>query len=427
MHQGWRDAVLVVAAAPLAYYVTAIIAAARFVRRERRRMPTAYTPPVSLLKPVKGVDFASYENFSSFCRQNYPEYEILFAANDENDPAVPLIRRLATEYPALHIRLITGAPQIGANKKVNNLIALAREARHDILVLTDGYVRVGPNYLREVVAPFADAKTGAVTSFYRGIAEKSLGAELEAIGASSDFFAGVLVANWMEGMTFALGASVVTTKQWVRKIGGFEAIANMHSDDYELGHRIAKAGGEVLLSRESVWTMYPAQSPSGFWNHQCAGRAPCATMRSGFRTRGSIFTHGLPWAVLAAMIAPAKWIAASYLLAYLVLRLVMAWTVAVCGALATTSLRRKPGSCRFRRHLFRRLASQLRLQPHPLGVANNSRWRKANGSGGRKTGASKTRPTPRHRILVGTAPLCPNLPGRQQFTCLGLNPSPPPR
>ena len=181
-------------------------------------MPPAYTPPVSLLKPIKGVDFGSFENFSSFCHQNYPKYEILFATNDENDPAVPLIRRLEAKYPALHIRLITGAPQIGANKKVNNLIALAREAHHDILVLTDGDVRVGPNYLREVVAPFADAKTGAVTSFYRGITQKSLGAELEAIGASSDFFAGVLVANWMEGMTFALGASVVTTKQWVKPL-----------------------------------------------------------------------------------------------------------------------------------------------------------------------------------------------------------------
>src|ERR1700736_2139232 len=232
MHASWRDAVLVVAAAPLAYYITAIIAAVRFFRRERARPLSSYAPSVSLLKPVKGVDFASYENFSSFCHQDYPDYEILFAVNDHSDPAVPLIRRLAAEFPERHIRLIAGAAQIGANKKVNNLIALAGEARHNILVLTDGDVRVGPHYLREVVAPFWDAKTGAVTSFYRGLAEKSIGAELELIGASSDFFAGVLVAEWKEGMTFALGASIATTKQWVSKIGGFEAIADMHSDDY---------------------------------------------------------------------------------------------------------------------------------------------------------------------------------------------------
>src|SRR6267154_1439177 len=253
----WRDAVLLLALAPLVYYALATLATLRFFGRERARQLPNFTPPVSVLKPVLGVDFGSYENFASFCRQDYPDYEILFAVNDDGDPAVPLIRRLAAQFPERAIRLITGAADIGANRKVNNLIALAREAHHEILVLTDGDVRVGPNYLREVIAPFADATTGAVTSFYRGIAEKSLGAELEGIGASSDFFAGVLVAEWMEGMKFALGASIVTTKQWVAKIGGFEAIANMHSDDYELGCRIAKAGGQVILSREPVWTMYP--------------------------------------------------------------------------------------------------------------------------------------------------------------------------
>jgi ceramide glucosyltransferase len=294
---------------------------------------------VSLLKPVKGVDFASYENFLSFCRQDYPDYEILFAVNDEADPAAPLIRRLAADFPERHIRLIVGAEQVGANKKVNNLIGLEREARHDVLVLTDGDVRVTPKYLREVVAPFADAKVGGVTSFYRGITEKSFGAELEAIGTSSDFFAGVLVAEWMEGMTFALGASIVTTKQWVARIGGFAAIANMHSDDYELGHRIAKAGGEVLLSREPVWTMYPAQSARGFWDHQVRWARTVRLCRP-VAYMGVIFTHGLPWAVLAAFVAPTWWIAVGYLLAYLILRLVMAWTVGVWGV-GDDVLRRK--------------------------------------------------------------------------------------
>jgi ceramide glucosyltransferase len=341
MHTGWKDAVLLVAAAPLAYYVTAIIAALRFFRSERSRTRTLppYAPPVSLLKPVKGVDFASYENFSSFCRQDYPDYEILFAANDGNDLAVPLIQRLAAEFPRRGIRLITGAAQVGANRKVNNLIGLAREARHEILVLTDGDVRVRPNYLLEVIAPFADTTTGAVTSFYRGIAEKSLGAELEAIGASSDFFAGVLVAKWMEGMKFALGASIVTTRQWVAKIGGFEAIANMHSDDYELGRRIEKAGGQVLLSREPVWTMYPAQTARGFWNHQVRWARTVRLCRP-ISYLGLIFTQGLPWVLLAAAIAPAKWIAAAYLLSYLVLRLAMAWTVGVWGV-GDEVLRRK--------------------------------------------------------------------------------------
>src|SRR5260370_30785569 len=167
---------------------------------------------------------------------------------------------------------------------------------------------------------------GGVTSFYAGSAERNLGAELEAVGASSDFFAGVLMANWMEGMTFGLGACIVTTKHWVGKIGGFEAIADMHSDDYERGHRIAKAGGRVLLSRETVWTMYPDQTARGFWDHQVRWARTVRLCRT-LSYVGLIFTHGLPWALVAALVAPAKWIAAAYLVAYAIFRLGMAWAV----------------------------------------------------------------------------------------------------
>src|SRR6266404_3082362 len=335
----WRFFVLVLAATPLAYYIAATIAALRFFLRERGREIASYAPAVSLLKPVRGVDFGSYENFASFCTQEYAEYEILFGVVDDTDPAVPLIQRLMTDFPQRRIRLFIGAERIGANRKVNMLARLAREAQHEILVLTDGDIRVTPAYLREVAAPFADGRVGAVTSFYRSIAEKNLGAEMEAIGAASDFFAGVLMANWMEGITFGLGASIVTAKEWVAKIGGFAAIADMHSDDYELGHRIAKAGGKVLLSREAVWTMYPAQTARGFWQHQ-ARWARTVRLCRPLSFAGLIFTHGLPWALLAALLAPAPWISAAYLLAYFVLRLTMAWTVGVWGVRDDVSRRK---------------------------------------------------------------------------------------
>ena len=336
---GWRFFVLVVAAAPLAYYILATFAALRFFLRERARKFAPYAPAVSLLKPVRGVDFGSYENFASFCKQKYPEYEILFGVGDSSDPAVPLIQRLIAEFPQRRISLFVGAERIGSNRKVNMQARLAREARHDVLVLTDGDIRVSPTYLREVVAPLADERVGAVTSFYRGIAEKNLGAELEAIGAASDFFAGVLMANWTEGITFGLGASIVTTREWLATIGGFAAIADMHSDDYELGHRIANAGGKILLSRESVWTMYPAQTARGFWQHQVRWLRTVRVCRP-LSFAGLIFTHGLPWALLAALLAPAPWIATAYLIGYLVLRLTMAWTVGVWGV-ADDVVRRK--------------------------------------------------------------------------------------
>jgi ceramide glucosyltransferase len=326
----WRDAVLVLAAAPLLYYVLATLAALRFFRREPAQQFPEYTPPVSLLKPVCGLDFGSYENFASFCRLEYPAYEILFAVNDERDPAVPVIQRIIADFPERRIRLLVGAEQIGTNRKVNNLARLALEAQHEVLVLTDGDVRVGSRYLREVVAPLADQKTGAVTSFYRGIAERNLWAEIEAVGVSSDFFAGVLMAGWTEGIRFALGASIATTTEWLGKMGGFKAIADTLADDYELGRRIATAGGEVILSQETVWTMYPAETVRGFWNHQLRWARTIRLCRP-FSYVGLLFTQGLPWVLLAAMIAPAAWVATAYLLAYLILRLAMAWTVGVWG------------------------------------------------------------------------------------------------
>jgi ceramide glucosyltransferase len=335
----WRDAVLLLAAAPLVYYMLATVAALRFFRRERARVLPDFAPAVSILKPVRGVDFASYENFASFCRQEYPAYEILFAVNDDADSAVPVVRRIIVEFPERRIRLLVGAEHLGANRKVNKLARLAREAHNEVLVLTDGDVRVEPSFLREVVAPLADRKIGAVTSFYRSIAERNLGAEIEAVGATSDFFAGVLMAGWMEGITFALGASIATTKEWLGKMGGFESIAETLADDYELGYRIAKAGGEIVLSRQAVWTMYPAQTLRGFWDHQVRWARTVRLCRP-LSYVGLLFTQGLPWALLAAALAPARPIAGLYLLAYLILRFAMAWTVGIWG-LGDEVLRRK--------------------------------------------------------------------------------------
>lgn len=326
----WREALLLVAVAPFVYYILATLAAFRFFGRNSEQPRADYAPPVSLLKPVRGVDFGSYENFASFCKLDYPEYEILFAVNDENDPAVPLIRQIIAEFPQKRIRLFTSAKDLGANRKVNKLAMLAQHAQYDVLVSTDGDVRIEPDYLREVVAPLREKRVGAVTSFYRAIAQENFGAKLEAIGAASDFFAGVLMARWKEGIRFALGASIATTKDWVRKMGGFESIVDTLADDYELGLRIANAGGEIVLSQKSVWTMYPAQTLRGFWDHQLRWARTVRLCRP-FSYLGLLFTQGLPWTLLAILFAPAAWIAGAYVVAYLTLRFAMAWTVGVWG------------------------------------------------------------------------------------------------
>jgi ceramide glucosyltransferase len=328
LHHGWVVAVLVVAAFPLIYYLLATFAALAFSRETDDRGVPPFEPPVSILKPVHGVDFASYENYASFCTQDYPVYEILFAVNEKSDPAAALVQQLIADYPQRRITLLIGAEYLGANRKVNNLARLTREAKYQVLALSDGDVRVGPKYLRYVVAPLRNGNVGAVTSFYRAIAQNNLYAELEAVGASSDFFAGVLMAAWTEGVKFALGASIATTKTWVQKIGGFEAIATFLADDYEIGRRITQSGGRVVLSHETVSTMYPAQTLRGFWEHQLRWARTVRLCRPASYA-ALLFTQGLPWAIAATLLAPAPWIAASYLLAYLMLRLAMAWLVGV--------------------------------------------------------------------------------------------------
>jgi len=325
-----RAAILLIAIVPLAYYLIAILAAFRFFREKSEPDSLAFQPAVSILKPVHGVDFASHQNFASFFRQNYREYEVLFCVDELSDPAVPIIQRLMTEFPERRARILSEAEKQGTNQKVNNLALLAREAQYEILVQSDGDVRVGPDYLKEIVAPFADGAVGIVSCLYRAQAEANLNAELEAVGAASDFLPGALVADWMEGSTFALGASVATTKSWLRRIGGYEALADVLADDYEIGNRVHKAGGKVLLSREIVWTMYPAKSLRGFWEHQVRwARTVRAVRPASFL--GLLVTHGLPWAVAAVLVAPNRLIAATYLLAYLTARFSQAWIAGVWG------------------------------------------------------------------------------------------------
>jgi ceramide glucosyltransferase len=334
-----RNAILLIACVPLVYYVVATLAAVRFFSCERKRTLGLYTPLVSILKPVHGVDFGSHENFKSFCLQDYPEYEILFCVNDLDDAAVPLIRRLAEEFPQRGVRLLSNAPQIGSNRKVNSLALLAHEAKYEVLVQSDGDVRVGANYLREMVAPFERAESGVVSCFYRGVTQRNIWAEVEALGAATDFFGGVLVADWMEGVTFALGASVATTKTWLGKIGGYEGIANALADDYEIGNRVAKAAGRVMLSREVVETMYPAQTFGKFWEHQVRWARTVRLCRPASYL-GLLFTHGLPWAIAGAIASRSAAGACLLIAAYAVLRLVVAETVAVWGLRDETARRK---------------------------------------------------------------------------------------
>jgi ceramide glucosyltransferase len=324
-----RGALLLLALTPFAYYIAALIAARRFFG-SRAEPPPDFSPPVSILKPIFGLDREAYENFASFCRQDYPEFEILFCVSDREDPAVPVIEKLIADFPARAIRLLVGSEPVGASDKVNKLCRMAREAKHGILLVSDSDVRVEPGFLRAVAAPFRDAKVGGVTSLYRGLTDGARAADLEAIGNSTDFAAGVLVARMLGGMKFMLGAIMVTTKERLADIDGFESIVDYFADDYELGNRIAARGYCIELSTFPVSIVYPHETWGNAFRHQLRWNLSIRTSRPGGHF-GLIFTHGIAWAVLGMCLAPTALAAFGYAAGYLLLSSEVLRTVGVWG------------------------------------------------------------------------------------------------
>jgi ceramide glucosyltransferase len=324
--------ILILALSPFVYYVLAIYAGWDYFRRVRKTSFPAhpFTPPVSILKPVRGVDREAYENFASFCRQDYPTYEVLFAVADADDPVIPIIEKLQRDFPSCDIRLIAGIPAAGASPKMTNLCRQVKEAKYDLLAINDSDVRVEPDYLRLVAAPFADPKVGVVTGFFRGLTLGNFASDLDALGVPTDSAASTLVAWKFGGIDFALGWTMATTKKHLAEIGGFESMLDTHSDDFLLGNEIAKRGCRVELMPKPVWVVFPRERLRDFLRHELRW----SIMLRGIRPAGylaMVMTFGLPWAVLAALASPTWSLAICYLAVYWALRLAVAWTIGVWG------------------------------------------------------------------------------------------------
>jgi ceramide glucosyltransferase len=292
-------------AASSVYYLFCLWSAAVFLR-ERRAGRSARTtqslPPVSILKPLKGVDPEIYASFRSHCLQDYPEYEIIFGVSDAGDPAVGSVRQLQQEFPERAIRLIVCDKILGTNVKVSNLEQMVGVAKFEHLIVNDSDIQVERDYLRRVIAPLAEESydergVGFVTCLYRGVAARTLGSQLESLGIV-DFCASVLVARQLEGeLRFGLGSTLAFRRNDLERAGGFRAIVDYLADDYELGRRIASLGLKVELSDVVVETHLPAYTTREFFAHQLRwGRGVRDARAGGYA--GLIATFGLFWALL---------------------------------------------------------------------------------------------------------------------------------
>lgn len=254
------------------FLLLTIVGVVRF-RSETRKFASAKVgdaelPPVSVLKPIHGMEAQLRENIESFFRQDYPAYEILFAADEADDPALKLVREISVRYPQIPCRiLVTGKPP-WPNPPAYCFYRMAEVATHEILVTSDSDVEVAPNYLRKVVAPMLDPKVGMVTCVYRGKNAAGFWAGLTAIGMSVEMTAGVLVANLLEGMKFGLGPTIAVKKEAVNKIGGYEVLGDFFANDFMIGNLIDKAGYRVVLSEHVIDHVVSQKNFKKMWENQ---------------------------------------------------------------------------------------------------------------------------------------------------------------
>ncbi|MGA7218461.1 MAG: glycosyltransferase [Candidatus Sulfotelmatobacter sp.] len=299
------------------------------VRRQSHSLPDdSQLPPVSVLKPVHGLEARLKENIESFFRQDYPKYEILFAADEANDAALDVVREICARYPHVPTRvLVTGTPW--PNPVVYSFHCLAEAAAHEILVTTDSDVEVDRNYLREIVPPLLDPKVGMVTCLYRGKNAAGFFSGLTAIGMSVEMTAGVLVANLLEGMKFGLGPTTVVRKDSLASIGGYSALRDYIAYDFAIGNLIAKAGYEVALSGHVINHVVNQKSFLRMWQNQLRWAQTTRYSRpKGHFGSGLIFA--VPYGLLGLFAAGGlgHWGVGAVLLAVSVLnRLAEAWMV----------------------------------------------------------------------------------------------------
>lgn len=315
--------------AGLGYYLAALWGVRAFVRAVRAPV-SAFCPPVSILKPVKGLDPEMHAAFRSHCLQNYAgEYEVLFGVGSMEDPAIEAIQKLQAEFPDRGIRLMLCPLLLGANGKVSNLTQMLSQARYSHILINDSDIRVSPRYLSRIMGHFQDKRVGMVTALYRGRAHRSLGSRLEALGIATDFMAGVLTARLLEGgIHFGLGSTLAVSREALDAIGGLAPLVDYLADDYELGARIAKAGFVIALSGEVVETAVPSYRFSQFLAHQLRwARGMRDSRKLGYL--GVAFTFGLPWALANVVATGASLESWALLSLVLVARVTLALAVGV--------------------------------------------------------------------------------------------------
>jgi ceramide glucosyltransferase len=291
------------------YQFLALVSLGRFFRPSPSAPLIKTGPGITVFKPLKGLAPLSRECLASFMTQDYHPYQALFGVRDPDDPVLALLRELSRAHPRCDLEVVICPEDLGLNPKISTLRQLLPQARYDLLVIADGDVKVGPDYLAQVAAAFRQPGVGLVSCPYRAGPSRTLGSVLEALTIAGDFIPSVAVANYVEGIRFALGATMALTRQALTAIGGLAPLADFLADDYQLGFRVAQTGLQVKILPYVVETNNPQMSLSDYLAHQLRWARTYRVCRpAGYLAYG--ITHALVFSLvilLGAGLAPWAW------------------------------------------------------------------------------------------------------------------------
>jgi len=290
---------VILAATSFAYAAVSMAAVLRFRVLRRRTRPAAAWCPTTILKPLCGREFELEENLASFCCQQGGDYQVVFGVSDPADPAIAVVERLRERFPGRDIGLVVDPTVIGANHKVSNLANMMRAARHELLVISDSDMRVGPDYLAQVIAPFADPAVGATTCVYCGRPRRGWISRLGAMFINEWFLTSALIPAVFGRLTFCFGATMAVRREALLAIGSFEGLANLLADDYMLGNRIASRGMKVALVPYLVENVVDESTLKGLFLHELRWARTIRSVRPVGYALMSI-AEVLPMAFLAA-------------------------------------------------------------------------------------------------------------------------------
>ncbi|WHZ29756.1 MAG: Glycosyl transferase, family 2 [Nitrospira sp.] len=294
-----------------------------------QKTPTSGWPPVTILKPVHGLEKNLEQNLRSACRQDYPRYQVVFSVQHEHDPAIPLLRKLQTEFGPELVTVAIENYQAGSNGKINNLIGGLAHARHDVLVISDSDVRLRPDYLKTIVAPLENQDVGFVCTLYRAVMANTWFEKMELLTINAELTPNIMFALVTGSATFCLGASTAVRKSTLDEIGGLSSLADYLVEDYEMGRRIWSQGKRMVCLPYFVDTTVDLKTATAWWNHLVYWDQNNRAARPG-ALFSTIIIRPVPCAVLFALSTLGSWLgpmvmAGAIIIRFTVAGIIMRW------------------------------------------------------------------------------------------------------